>query len=176
MGIHMMTPLFEVFFKQRVVTSVTVYARVRKSAGTGYAYAWTKLRIGGAEYDGNLVDITAWTNYDYISTTYTTNPLTGLPWAEADIATLSCGVYVQGSSLFDVLINCTQIYLEVQYVPELVTMRPAGDINTMYWNLFGDTPHWKCVDEVVADEDLTYIQEMDRGLGLNFATYICSLA
>jgi len=104
------------------IQSVKVWIRGYRAGtipGDPVSSARTYLQIGGTDSQGDMVTLLKSppnaTNY---STTYTTNPDTGLAWTWTDINNLRAGVSLRnpgtdgsGSS------GCTEVWVEVNWVP-----------------------------------------------------------
>jgi len=113
------------------INSVTVYVVVRNVVSGRGVYA-TTIKTGGVVYDGTLnVPLgTAWNTY---STTYTTNPNTGVAWTISEIDALQIGIKMRGEYYppSEVYISgrCTQVYVVIDYTPPVVVKKPTMKID-----------------------------------------------
>ena len=93
------------------VQSVTVYALSRGTSFGNTHAAETVLRTYGTDYSGDytLLD----TSFEELTTTYTTNPYTGLAWTLEEINALEAGIrhYDNGGGS----VRTTQVYIRVAY-------------------------------------------------------------
>ena len=95
------------------IQSVKVYNVVRSLNSWKRASFSRLLKTNGTVFSG--VGGTVGTTYTLVSTTWTTNPVTGLDWTADEIDALQAGVSIQINS--DGVSNgrCTQVYIEVEY-------------------------------------------------------------
>ena len=97
------------------VLSVTVYMRARRTGGSSNRFGKALILSGGNRYEGAQQSLTqTWTEYSEV---WTTNPATGLAWTWTDIDNLEAGVslYRQGGGGQHA--TCTQVWVEVEYLP-----------------------------------------------------------
>ena len=96
------------------ISSVSVHCRARKATLWIVGRAKLVLRTNGTDYEGPENTVTnSWTGY---SSTWATNPATGIAWAWNEIEQLEAGLSLQTSSpAFRV--QCTQVWVEVTYSP-----------------------------------------------------------
>ena len=93
------------------IERVTIYARWRRQGG--YAYFidfWHKLKTHGAIYTGPPYQSGG--SYQTIAWVHPTNPFTGDPWTQAELATLQAGITLEtylgvGTASSGI---CTQVY------------------------------------------------------------------
>jgi hypothetical protein len=97
-----------------VITDIIEYINIRKYTGTYSPYGATLIKTHGTEYIGDT-----WypsTTYELHSTTWATNPYTGLPWTKAEVNALQIGVALASSGrLIMTRVRCTQVYVEINY-------------------------------------------------------------
>ncbi|MDD5353267.1 MAG: hypothetical protein PHS93_08925 [Candidatus Omnitrophica bacterium] len=98
------------------INSVTIYARVRKEAGsTGAGNARIACKTEGTVYYGSneaLAD-----TYTNITKAYTTNPNTTVAWTWAEVNALQIGIELPRTNAFGILGRITQIYAIVNFTP-----------------------------------------------------------
>jgi len=94
-----------------VISEVLVIARVKKDQAP--PLAGCSIKTHGVVYDGDLVS-TAIGSYQTITTSWTTNPNTGLAWTWDEINALEAGIRLQGSKFY--YERCTQLYVEVSCI------------------------------------------------------------
>jgi hypothetical protein len=92
------------------IDSVKITMVVR---ATNYPYqpsAYTVIKTGGTEYNGTAETVTKY--YQSYTTTYTTNPATGLAWTWSDIDDLQVGVALRRGGNHRIT-KCTQVHVIV---------------------------------------------------------------
>ena len=95
------------------ISSVIVHVQAKmQSSSTGYAR--TIVRTHNTNYQSSDISLTS--SYGDYSTTYATNPNTGIAWTWAEIDSLECGVSLRVASS-SYYARCTQVWVEVNYVP-----------------------------------------------------------
>jgi hypothetical protein len=96
------------------ISSVVIYARFMCSYNDASGAAKTLIRTHSVDYLGgvNYSDHSTWVN---ISTTYNTNPNTGVAWTWSEVDDLICGISLSGANGPDTA--CTQVYVVVTYTP-----------------------------------------------------------
>jgi hypothetical protein len=109
------------------ISSVTIYA-VYASADSWVAKAMTELLTNGQQFSGQT-ESTSSANWVTISTTYDTNPATGLQWTVNEVNNLQAGVTLKGPNN-NRAAYCTQLLVSVIYVIPGDTQGavPEGDI------------------------------------------------
>jgi hypothetical protein len=96
------------------ITRVRVYSRGEKATATMNGYLKIVIRAGGTNYESAAFDLTnTWTDFYQ---EWTQNPATGLAWTWADVNALEIGVSLRSISPFFES-KCTQVWVEVDYIP-----------------------------------------------------------
>ena len=96
------------------IQNVTVLARC--AGHVSYANtAKTLIYIGSAKYYGTLTTLDADLNFHDLTTSYSLNPATGLPWTWDDVRALEAGAYMGSTNSTDV--KCSWAYAGVTFIP-----------------------------------------------------------
>ncbi len=107
------------------INGITVVMVVRSTNHAYQASAYTVIKTGGTEYNGAAQTVTKY--YQSYSTTYATNPATGLAWTWADLNSLQAGVALRRAGNYR-FTKCTKLYVTVDYscaTPPTVTTGAA---------------------------------------------------
>jgi hypothetical protein len=142
------------------ITSVTVVVRTRGTS-SGHA-AQTVIRTHNVNYYGTYTVVP--TSYTDLSTTYETNPNTGVAWTWGEVDALQAGV--RQYDLNGGYLCTTQVYIGVEYggvEGDSVVLRPnaAGDETNITYQGPSSGAHWDKVDEATADDFSTYVYTTD---------------
>lgn len=135
---------------QGVISSIVVYAQVRKNISTS-PDGTTKLavKVGGSVYYSAEKSVTTYSTYSEVSNLWATNPATGNAWRMSDVVDLQAGIALLRSGVGHP-VYCTQVYVVVNYDNEKslsgVIIRPsaAGDLTQLTPSA---SPNWECVNE-----------------------------
>lgn len=138
------------------INKITVYFRCDYNGSDGWCIPL--IRVEGIDYYGPEVTLTdEWGLY---SKTWTKNPLTNSAWTAPSVNQLEAGIGLYGG--YDSLARCTQVYVVVDYTPLsnfTETLRPNGPGSKTRLSPNGDTPNWKCVDDITPDDDATFVDK-----------------
>lgn len=106
------------------ITNVTIYVRCA-GHNTYSCYAKTLIYIGSTSYEGSIYYLNVDANYHDISTSYNTNPNTGVAWTWTDINNLEIGVHMRCTNTVDT--RCSWVYAVVTYnAPPNNPSTPSG--------------------------------------------------
>jgi len=94
------------------ITSVTVYARARRSNTQG----WIRPTVYTHSIEYNKSSQGLSPAYDDYSEQWTVNPSTGTDWTWTEITNLQAGIRIRGQN-WNFPAYCTQVWVEVQYAP-----------------------------------------------------------
>ena len=153
-----------------VISNVRIYIRAVKVTDSSET-ARIVLRTNSTNYYTSATIVFITFQDSYID--YTENPNTSLDWSWTDIDNLEAGtelkfVATQGP-------RCTQVWVEVTWTPAetevtedreglvnikqnpKMVLRPERAGSRTELTPYGDTPGWRCVDDVSPDDDTTYV-------------------
>ena len=101
------------------INSVTVHIRVKSADGETAPFALEKIKTYSIEYSrpygSKIVPTTSYVNHSY---QWATNPNTSLAWTWAEIDALQAGLEM-GAEDSEGTVRCTQVYVEVDYTPQV---------------------------------------------------------
>lgn len=104
------------------INSITIYTVCKRGTGTA-ARQKASLKSNSTVTDGTETTLT--TVYTSRSETWTTNPADSAAWEWADIDALQIGVSLRAASTGSYAADCTQVYVEIDYVG--VTEKSSSD-------------------------------------------------
>jgi hypothetical protein len=139
-----------------IINNITIKIRCDYEGTEGWAYP--QIRVDGVTYGGGEMHLEDW--WDTYSYTWAKNPKTNLNWTPNDLNALEAGVGLYGQDRSTA--RCTQVYIVVDYTPVNnfdSILRPNGPGSLTQLGHNGDTPNWKCVDDITADEDATFVDK-----------------
>lgn len=86
---------------------VSAVARVPTPCEDVQCYGYMRLRLNG--YEGS--NFTVWNSYVTLTSTWTTNPATGMPWTVAEVSGIQAGIKLEWTNW---MIRVTQVYVTVE--------------------------------------------------------------
>jgi len=139
--------------------TVTVWGRCKK-AHFGWSfdgYVQLGLVVDSTYYSGTTQTLNSFSYSDF-SQVWATNPKTGNPWTWEEVATIKLRLGLAGhrASGWERESRCTQAWLVIEEGGAPQIIRPIGQ-TVGGCSYYGASPNWNCVDEVVPDEDVTYV-------------------
>lgn len=139
-----------------------------------YSYVRLGLTLGSTTYMGSTQTLSGTKNvyYDYYEV-FNNNPTTGNPWTWAEAqGIVGAVIYLAGhrASGWEREGRCTQLDLTVEEDGASQTLRPIGQ-GACLASAYGDSPQWKCIDDVIPDENATYIyyRGLTGGIGYEWS-------
>jgi hypothetical protein len=145
------------------ITKVTIHVWAKVSDGSGTA-KWV-IRTGGVDIlPATGTSLT--TNYAEITNSWTKNPNTSADWTWAEIDALEAGVALYHTD--NGYARCTQVYVEVEYVPLDTTatpliLRPNAVGTTTNLQRNTGSNNYEMVDDVSPDGDTTRVYRSSDG-------------